>query len=151
MANLAYQVTNFAYQGIGQFAYQGSVDVPPTPAVPDNPTGGGGVRGRQYVQVLSKREEWLERIRLGILPEQLEQAEAAVATAARAETRIDDALKDGDEKEAARQTEEAARELYFEVYKEFMRADEIKRQWQQDLDTHRRNVKRAAATLLLLH
>ena len=26
MANLAYQVTGFAYQGIGQFAYQGSID-----------------------------------------------------------------------------------------------------------------------------
>ena len=26
MANLAYQVTNFAYQGVGLFAYQGSVD-----------------------------------------------------------------------------------------------------------------------------
>lgn len=29
MAILAYQVTNFAYQGVGEFAYQGSIDAVP--------------------------------------------------------------------------------------------------------------------------
>lgn len=38
MAELAYQVTGFAYQGSGQFAYQGSVDGAVVPA----PSGGGG-------------------------------------------------------------------------------------------------------------
>lgn len=37
MANLAYQVTNFAYQGAGQFSYQGSTDV-----APSIPIGGSG-------------------------------------------------------------------------------------------------------------
>lgn len=54
MASLAYQVTGFAYQGIGQFAYQGSVDGGVT--VP----GGVRKRGRQFtakLREIEKRED----------------------------------------------------------------------------------------------
>ncbi len=42
MANFAYQVTSFAYQGAGQFAYQGSGDGP----TPDPETKGYGNWGQ---------------------------------------------------------------------------------------------------------
>ncbi len=126
---------------------------PPTPPTPDtsNPTGGGGVRGRQYVERLSKRQEWLERLRLGIVFEELENADAAAATAARAEARIAATKQDGDERTAAQQTAEAAREAYVAVYREFMAADAIAEQYRADVEQHRRRIRVAAATLLLLH
>lgn len=47
MANLAYQVTGFAYQGVGQFAYQGSVDA--QPGTPRDPGSGSGGRKRKRI------------------------------------------------------------------------------------------------------
>ena len=129
----------------------GATPPTPTPAPATNPTGGGGVRGRQYVERLSKREEWLERLRLGIVFEELEQADAAAATAARAETRAAWTEQAGDERAAAEQTERAAFEAYAEVYREFMLAEAIIEQWQADVAEHRKRIRRAAATLLLLH
>lgn len=127
--------------------------VEPTPATPENPIySGGATRGRQYVERLSKKEELLERIALGILPAQIAEANEAAIVAARAEIRVEKALQpQGDEVDTALQTEQAAKELYFEVYREFMLADAIERQWKADVDEHRTNIKRAAATLLLLH
>lgn len=49
MADLAYQVTGFAYQGAGLFAYQGSVDTPSSAGV------GGGAGHPIY-----KRRKWRE-------------------------------------------------------------------------------------------
>ncbi len=119
---------------------------------PGETTGGGtsGARGRQYVERLSKREEWLERLRLGIVFEQIEEADAAVAVAARAQERVEHAPK-GDEEHAATQSAEAAREAYFEIYREYMLAEEIRSQWKADLAEHRRRIRHAAAALLLLH
>lgn len=52
MAELAYQVTDFAYQGAGEFAYQGSVDEEPAAVAPpavSTAQGGawGGFKARQ--------------------------------------------------------------------------------------------------------
>lgn len=127
------------------------IDAIPTPPAQENPIySGGATRGRQYVERLTKREEWLERLRLGIVFEQLEEADAAAALAARAEARIDAAkVPDGDEVQAARQSAEAAREAYIAVYREYMLAEAIIEQWHRDIAEHKRRIRIAAATLLL--
>ncbi len=124
----------------------------PTGPQPDNTVGGtSAARGRQYVERLSKREEWLERLRLGIVFEQIEEGEAAVGVAARAQERATRAPEGGDEIAAAHQSEVAAREAYFAVYREYMEAEAIIAQWRHDVAEHRKRIRNAAAALLLLH
>lgn len=77
MANLAYQVTNFAYQGAGQFAYQGSVD---GAATTDQFSGGywpEPKRKRRTPEDIRK-----ERIEFGILPPDKAQPQQQADTAA---------------------------------------------------------------------
>ncbi len=81
MANLAYQVTGKAYQGVGVFAYQGSVD---TPATPTMPKGGGGYHPSQgysghEVQKRTKEDIRRDREKFGVIPKQVEKVINEVA------------------------------------------------------------------------
>ncbi len=81
MANLAYQVTGKAYQGVGVFAYQGSVD---TPATPTTPKGGGGFHPSQgysghEVQKRTKEDIRRDREKFGVIPKRVEEVISEVA------------------------------------------------------------------------
>ena len=67
MANLAFQVTGFAFQGTGQFAFQGSVDLPPS-----QPIGGGYIRHHPDYFKKSRKRIRKEREALGISAEVLD-------------------------------------------------------------------------------
>ena len=68
MANLAFQVTGFAFQGIGQFAFQGSIDLPTA-----QPIGGGGyIRHHPDYFKKSRKRIRKEREALGISAEILD-------------------------------------------------------------------------------
>jgi hypothetical protein len=87
VAILAYQVTNFAYQGAGLFAYQGSVDT----AAPERFAGGWeyGRRARRRAEeeLRAEREKW------GILPAAVKVISALAVSQA-------DALPDDEERVA---------------------------------------------------
>ena len=61
MAILAFQVTGNAFQGISQFAFQGSVDLPPS-----TPVGGGYIRHHPDYFKKSRKQIRKEREAVGI-------------------------------------------------------------------------------------
>ena len=67
MANLAFQVTGNAFQGISQFAFQGSIDVPAS-----SPVGGGYIRHHPDYFKKSRKRIREEREAVGISTEVLD-------------------------------------------------------------------------------
>lgn len=160
MANLAYQVTGFAYQGAGQFAYQGAADAPPAGvsaggSFPDrrwrSDDEARAQRGESFAAQQARLAARIdaERRALGILPpEAAAEANRALETVAF----LDAAGETAAEKMLARLE---ARERYLSAYLALV--DEIERNamreraaalWAAEL-TYRKRA-RAAAVLLLL-
>ena len=130
-----------------------SVDAAPTPTAPTNPVySGGATYGRRYKPWQTKAEELAERIALGILPARVEAAAEAVEAAVEAQARmsVPQVLSDVD-LTAETAKAEAARALYFEVYREYMAAEAILEQWRADMAEHKTRIIHAAAALLLLN
>lgn len=128
-----------------------SAPLPPTPSTA-NPGGGGGTYGRRFKSWQTKAEEFAERVALGILPARVEAAAVAVEAAVTAQAMLEaPKLIAAVDARAEAERAEAARELYFSVYREYMEAEAIIAQWKADMAAHRTRIIRAAATLLLLN
>ena len=147
MANLAYQVTNFAYQGVGLFAYQGSVDSALTAEQASN-------WQATYWKRKSKADienmEMLERIRLGILPpqERVEADEAVTAATNAANLREAHRIDDAEHLRLAMEARAAYENAYRTAYGEAYIAEVVAEQWRGDM---KRMTRRKKAALLLLN
>ena len=147
MANLAFQVTLFAFQGRGQYAFEGSPDEALTTDQASN-------WQANYWKRKSKADlenlEMLERIRLGILPPEVREEtlsaviEADSASRERSAGRIDD----GEALLRAMQAREAYDAAYRAVYKEAYIAEVVADLWREDM---KRITRRRKAIALLLH
>ena len=151
MANLAYQVTNFAYQGAGLFAYQGSVDTPPTPDLtPEQASNWQANYWKRKSKADIENLEMLERIKLGILPPEVREetiaavVEADSASRERAAGRIDD----GEAVLRAMEARAAYENAYKQAYKEAYIAEVVADLWREDM---KRITRRRKAIALLLH
>lgn len=149
MANLAYQVTGFAYQGAGLFAYQGSVDAPP-PTPDDQASNWQADYWKRKSKKEQEEDELEERIRLGILPpEAKETALAAVVEADQAARQMAAGeLSQSDALLRAMEAREVYENAYREVYKEAYIAEVVANLWREDM---KRITRRRKAIALLLH
>lgn len=142
MATLAYQVSGFAYQGAGLFAYQGGAGAAASNWQAD------------YWKRKSKKErdedELEERIRLGILPPEARQtAIAAVVEADQAARQmVAGEISAPEALLQAMEAREAYENAYREVYKEAYIAEVVANLWREDM---KRITRRRKAIALLLH
>lgn len=147
MAILAYQVTGFAYQGIGLFAYQGSIDVPLTEEQASN---WQATYWKHKSKADRENEEMLERIKLGILPPlEREETLAAVVQADMASRELAAGVTDEQTALlAAMEARETYERIYREAYKEAYVAQAVADLWKEDM---KRIQRRRKALALLLH
>lgn len=149
MAILAYQVTGFAYQGAGQFAYQGSVD---TPAVltEEQASNWQATYWKRKSKADRENEEMLERIRLGILPPEVrEETLAAVVDADNASRELAAGrLEDGEALLRAMEARSVYENAYKTIYKEAYIAEVVAELWKEDM---KRIMRRRKKIALLLH
>ena len=138
MADFAYQVTDFAYQGAGEFAYQGSTDAPAS---------GDIIRNFSLREWRKWRRKDLEE---GELPGELRrEADAAIreATQAAAELAAGN-VEAANALAVAMQAREAYEQAYRDAYQEAYVASVVAELWKADMRKLRR---RRAAAILLLH
>ena len=148
MAILAYQVTNFAYQGVGLFAYQGSVDS--ATLTIEQASNWQATYWKRKSKADIENMEMLERIKLGILPplERVEADEAVVAAANAANLREAGRIEDSEHLRLALEARTAYENAYRTAYGEAYIAEVVAEQWRGDM---KRMTRRKKAALLLLN
>ena len=141
MAELAYQVTDFAYQGDGEFSYQGS-----SGAVVVQEIRSGGYWPDYKTRRRTKEDVRRERIERGILPPELEiVAQQAVVQAVAASAQVSKAP--GPSLLKAMEARESYENAYRQAYKTAYVAEVVAEHWKEDL----RRASNRRAILLLLH